>query len=126
MILIVIIIIVVIIIVVIIIIFIIIMATSLVLFSSSNSGILLKNIEVRGWICFPPVHLSLQLNLHLHLISTQKSFSFQAASGIFHVSHIHSDLSHCHDVLDILLDQARGKTDGLFVFANYIWHWRKL
>ena len=37
----------------------------------------------------------------------------QATSGILHVSHLHPHLSYCHDVLDILLDKARGRNNDM-------------
>ena len=45
----------------------------------------------------------------------------QATSGILHVSHLHPHLSYCHDVLDIILDKARGRNNALtknVLFAN--------
>ena len=64
-------------------------ATSPVLWSSSSSGSV-----VTEWI-------SANLLITNHLI-------FQTASWIFHVPHVHPNLSDCHDVLDFFLDQAWG------------------
>ena len=42
-------------------------------------------------------------------IFVQTTIVFQAAAGLLHVPHLHPHLSHCHDVLDILLDKTRGE-----------------
>ena len=49
----------------------------------------------------------------LHRFFCSYSTFIQATSGILHVSHLHPHLSYCHDVLDIILDKARGRNNAV-------------
>ena len=53
-------------------------------------------------------------------IFVQTTIVFQAAAGLLHVPHLHPHLSHCHDVLDILLDKTRGEHIILDKFKKHI------